>query len=169
VVDRSNLPVELDYFLKPGYIFVPSKPALISAVLGSCVAVCLWDRKRKVGGMNHFQFPATAEQKEATAVFGNVATFALIRMMTKEGSKVKHLEAQIFGGAHDPGLSLRNVGRENIRAARKVLNQARIKIVSEDVGGERGRKIVFNTATNEVAVLKVERLRKSDWFPYESE
>jgi chemotaxis protein CheD len=169
VINQSNLPVELDYFLKPGYIFMPSKPALISTVIGSCVAVCLWDRKRKVGGMNHFQFPSTAKQKEATAIFGNVATFALIRMMIKEGSKVKHLEAQIFGGAHDPRLSLKNVGHENVRTARRVLAQARIRIVSEDIGGERGRKIVFNTATNEVAILRVERLRKGDWFPYDSE
>ena len=138
-------------------------------MLGSCVAVCLWDQKRKVGGMNHFQFPSTAEQKEATAIFGNVATFALIRMMIKEGSKVKHLEAQIFGGANDPRLSLKNVGHENVRTARKILAQARIRIVSEDIGGEKGRKIVFNTATNEVAILRVEKLRKGDWFPYDSE
>jgi chemotaxis protein CheD len=169
VIDNSNYPVELNYFLKPGYIFLPTKPTLISTVLGSCVAVCLYDRKRKVGGMNHFQFPAIAERKEATAIYGNVATRALVLMMMREGSKAKHLQAQIFGGAHDPRLTLKNVGHENIRVARKILGQAHIRIVSEDVGGEMGRKIIFNTATNEIAIIKVDRLRKADWFPYDHE
>jgi chemotaxis protein CheD len=44
-----------------------------------------------------------------------------------------------------------------------------IRVVSEDTGGEKGRKIVFNTGTNEVAVLKVDRLRKGDWYPYEGD
>jgi chemotaxis protein CheD len=169
VINESNLPVELNYFLKPGYIFLPTKPALISTVLGSCVAVCLYDRKRKIGGMNHFQLPATSEKKTATACYGNIATRALVLMMIREGSKVKHLEAQIFGGAHDKMFSLKNIGHENIRAARRVLAQAHIKIVSEDVGGEKGRKIIFNTASNEVAILKVDKLRKEDWFPYNHE
>jgi chemotaxis protein CheD len=44
-----------------------------------------------------------------------------------------------------------------------------ISIVSEDVGGALGRKIVFNTLTNDVAVLKTDGVRKSDWFPYHSD
>ena len=53
--------------------------------------------------------------------------------------------------------------------ARKILAKHRIRIISEDVGGERGRKIVFQTNTNKIAVLKVDKLRKSDWYPYEGD
>ncbi|MFW5811032.1 MAG: chemotaxis protein CheD, partial [Thermodesulfobacteriota bacterium] len=85
------------------------------------------------------------------------------------GSKPRNLEAQIIGGAYNPGISGKNIGRENIQVARKLLARKRIRIVSEDVGGEKGRKVVFNTHTNEVAVIKVEKLRTADWFPYEGE
>jgi chemotaxis protein CheD len=54
-------------------------------------------------------------------------------------------------------------------AARKVLAGKKIRVVSEDVGGQMGRKIVFNTHTNEVGVIKVEKLRKKDWYPYEDD
>jgi len=119
-----------------------------------------------MGGMNHFQYPFIRDPRVATARYGNVATLGLIRLMVEEGSQLKHLEVQIFGGAHNPSLLSRNVGRENIMAARKVLAAQRIKVVSEDVGGEKGRKLVFDTAANEVAVMKVDRLRTSDWYPY---
>jgi len=36
-------------------------------VLGSCVAVCLWDKRRGVGGMNHFVLPIARLGKEALA------------------------------------------------------------------------------------------------------
>ncbi len=146
-----------------------NKPASISTVLGSSVSVCLFDKKQKFGGMNHFQFPETSSQEESTARYGNVATMALLRMMCSNGSKSKHLEAQIFGGAHNPEVSSRDIGLSNIKTARNILKKLKIKIVSEDVGGELGRKVIFNTSNYEIAVLKVPNLRQSDWYPYESD
>ena len=166
-MNRSHLPVEANYFLKPGYIFVTKKPTIISTVLGSCVAVFICDRKKKMNGINHFELPYAKKSDPPTARYGNVAIIALIRMMLDEGAKVKHMEAQIFGGAHDRKISSTNVGLENIRMARKVLNKKGIRIVSEDVGGEKGRKIVLDTANSEIAVVKVNRIRRGDWHPYE--
>lgn len=163
---KSEVLPAANYFLKPGYILVANRPTVISTVLGSCVAVCLYDRKRKVGGMNHFMSPFISEPGRATARYGNVSTLALIGMMIKDGSKVRNLEAQIFGGAFNRGVSNRDVGRENVRVARRILARKKIKLVSEDVGGEKGRKIIYNTSTNDVAVMKVDRLRRGDWHPY---
>ena len=164
----KNIPVPTDYFLQPGYIYVTVKPTQISTVLGSSVAVCLYDRKRKIGGMNHFQYPQAVNRAEATARYGNVSTITLIRMMKNDGSNLKHLEAQIFGGAHNPEFSSKNIGRENILIVKRILARERVKVVSEDVGGERGRKIVYDTTNNQVAVVKVEKIRQGDWYPYES-
>jgi chemotaxis protein CheD len=164
--ENSDLPATTNYFLKPGYIFMPTEPTVVSTVLGSCVAVILWDRKRKTGGINHFQLPTCKNIEKPTARYGDASTLMLIRMMIQDGSKRKHLEAQIFGGAYNNEISSKDVGRENIRIARRVLASHGIRVVSEDVGGERGRKIIFDAVLNEVAVLKVERLRKGDWHPY---
>ncbi len=169
MTEKSNRPAATNYFLEPGYIFVATRPTAISTVLGSCVSVCIYDQKRKTGGMNHYRLPYIREKHVATAKYGNVAIITLIRMMIHDGSKIKNLEAQIFGGAYNPGVSNKNIGHENIMIAKKIFVRERISVTSEDVGGRKGRKIVFNTDTNEIAVLKVDKLRLSDWYPYENE
>jgi len=165
--NASNSPVPKNYFLKPGFIYVSTKPMIISTVVGSCIAVCVFDRQQKIGGMSHFQFPVIRNPEHATACYGNVALFTLINLMINEGSKFEHLEAQILGGAYHPEVSNENIGLENIKIAKKVLTKKKIRIVSEDVGGEKGRKIIFNTNTNELAVVKVDKVRQEDWYPYE--
>ena len=163
----SNALIYANYFLDPGYIYITAEPTRISAVVGSAVAVCVFDHKRKIGGMNLFQYPAAPNDARPTARYGDVSTRTLVRMMLSEGSRHRHLEAQIFGGAFNSSVSPRNIGRENISVARRILARARVRVVSEDVGGEIGRKIVYDTSTNEIAVIRVDRLRRSDWFPYE--
>lgn len=160
---QDTRPVVQDYFLRPGFIYLPDRPTTISTVLGSSVAVSLYDRSLKTGGMNHFLFPYINGREKTTAFYGNVAVLTLIRMMAGNGSKIPNLEAQVFGGAFNAEVSKRDIGRDNLRAARHMLSRQKIKIISEDVGGELGRKIVFNTATYEIGILKVGRLRESDW------
>lgn len=155
------------YFLQPGYIFVPDQSISISTVIGSGVSVCIYDKKNRIGGMNHFQLPYMAAKGKTTALYGNVATIALIKMMLAHESQRKHLEAQIFGGAYNPRKNDKDIGRENIEIAQKILLKSKISIISRDVGGEKGRKVVFNTDTNEIAVLKVDSLRDDDWYPYQ--
>lgn len=157
------------YMLKPGFIYVSSRPAIVSTVLGSCVSVCIYDSVRNTGGMNHFQKPKTSTPENSTARFGNISTMALVNIMLKGGSKAENLEAQIIGGSFNPKYSKKDIGKKNIKEAKKALKKKKVKIVSEDVGGAKGRKVVFNTLNNEVAVVKVENLRESDWYPYKND
>lgn len=155
------------YFLQPGYIYVPDQAVDISTVIGSGVSICIYDRKKQIGGMNHFQFPYIAAKGKTTSLYGNVSTSLLIRMILEQGASIKYLEAQIYGGAAHPENQDENVGRDNIEMAQKILLKHQISITSQDVGGEKGRKVVFNTGSNDVAVLKVDRLRDIDWYPYQ--
>ncbi|MBN2468289.1 MAG: chemotaxis protein CheD [Deltaproteobacteria bacterium] len=169
MTSKSENLVPTNYLLQPGYVYVPIRPTVISTVLGSSISVCIYDAKRRVGGMNHFQFPYTREIDEATPRYGNVATLALISMMLHDGSRIEDLEAQIFGGAHNKRICDQNIGWENGMVARKILMTKQVRIVSQDIGGEKGRKVVYNTISNEIIVMKVDELRRSDWFPYREE
>jgi chemotaxis protein CheD len=166
VTENGSDPTSPAYYLEPGYIFVAIRPTIISSVLGSAVSVCLYDRKRKLGGMNQFQLPEVRDRRRATARYGNAATLALVRMMEENDCAIRSIEAQIIGGAFNSEVSGEDIGRTNVAVARRVLGRKGIRIVSEDVGGSKGRKVVFNTGANEVAVMKVERLRDGDWYPY---
>jgi chemotaxis protein CheD len=156
-----------EYYLKPGYIFLSRNPIVISAVLGSCVAVSLWDQKEGYGGMAHYLYPSAVAKEQATAQYGNAAIQYLARMFAEEGAKKGNLRAQIFGGASLPDRDCRKIAKENIDVARAVLDRLKIKIVSEDVGGDMGRKIVYHTANNEAVVYKSGKLRRGDWYPYD--
>ncbi|MGM0442870.1 MAG: chemotaxis protein CheD [Fibrobacterota bacterium] len=151
------------YTLQAGYMVSKRGEGTIRTVLGSCVSVCICSGAGGYGAMNHFLYPRTADPARATPMFGNVATLALIRMVQDEGFHPSELEAQIFGGAYPPGAAGRDIGAENIAVAEKVLARKGITLVSRDVGGGRGRKIVLDVATGHVAVVKVRAIRNSDW------
>lgn len=122
---------------------------LIDTVLGSCVSVCLYDTETKIGGMNHFMLPFWNGDGLASPKFGNIATEKLIEKLISQGAKRDYLIAKLFGGANQiKGIS--DVGLRNIEIARKILRDQGVDVVAESVGGEVGRKILFNTGTGEV-------------------
>lgn len=155
-----------DFLLEPGYIYLSKTPLNLYAVLGSCVAVCIWDKNLKIGGMCHFLYPRAPSKEKVTSKYGDVAVTSLIKMMENSGSRREWMLAQIIGGAHPPFLKNDNnsLGKENVEIARSVLTKKGVTIVSEDTGGTMGRKIVFNTYTGHLMVLKVYKIRKDDWI-----
>lgn len=162
-----ELPQENSYYLQPGYIYCAQSPATVRTVVGSCVSVCIWDRHLKYGAMNHFRYPETRDPEQATPLFGNVATTELVRMMLECGSSKEDLTAQIVGGASpEPGRA-ETLGSQNAQAARTALERAGVPVSSEDTGGLMGRKIVFDTGTGHIIILKVHRIRDDDWNDWE--
>lgn len=155
------------YFLKPGHILITGEPTTILTVLGTAVAVTLFDPIRKFGGMNHFVHPVLEENVSPTALYAKPATVKLIRMFNELGAVTENLEAQIFGGAVplEKDSERRVLGEDNIEAAENILREQGIKIVGRETGGYHGRKIMFNSSTGEVIIAKVEKIRKDDWFP----
>lgn len=147
------------YFLERGFVYFSAKPVVVSTVLGSCVAVTLWDSRLRAGAMCHFLHAAARNPAQATPVYGNAATKALLSLMDDAGSNRKDLEAQIIGGASLQGQE----NSKGIEAARRMLSRRGVRVVSEDTGGRMGRKVVFDLYSGEVAVLKVHKLRDSDW------
>ena len=152
-----------DYFLEPGYIFFSKGPAAVRAVVGSCVVVCLWDTALRFGGISHFLKPQAGAGEQPTPQFGNAALAALVKMMDEAGCQRRDLVAQIAGGAFPKDAQCRDIGSENVQMAREVLSRKGIELVSEDTGGSMGRKLIFDTSTGQLAVLKVFKIRKTDW------
>ena len=156
--------VPRDTFLEPSRVLVNMEPALITTVVGSAVAVTIWDNARHFGGMCHYIYPEIHEKEKTTVEYGNVAIYVLLKTMHEFGSKMRDLEAQIFGGAEPSDSDGRRTnGYENVQSAFRSLQKYRINIVADDTGGHVGRKIAFNTHKNEVVTYKVKRMRKEDW------
>lgn len=140
------------YFLLPGALQVSREPMLITTILGSCISVCLWDRKKNIGGINHYMLPHWNGQGLASPKYGNIAMDKLLSLMVRAGSEKKDLVAKVFGGAQvlQNNVNIFNIGLRNIEYAEESIKTAGIPIAGQSTGGLTGRKIIFNTATGEI-------------------
>jgi chemotaxis protein CheD len=138
---------ERTHYVHPGSYFAATGSYRINTVLGSCVAVCLWSGRRRIGGMNHFLMPQRVGVAHG-AKFGGPAMRLLLARMEALGCEPVELQAKLFGGASMIGAPRERdvtLGRKNVELARGLLREARIPIVAEDVEGARGRKLAFFT------------------------
>ena len=129
----------------------------LTTTVGSCVAVCVYDPFRGLGGMAHVVHPMRSEYMKPTmsCKFADVAVPSLITQMTEKGAKKLSLKAKIAGGANMfPSIdeNIMMIGRDNIIAVRHYLKKHGVSIVAEDVGGETGRKVEFMVGTNNLKI-----------------
>ena len=141
------LPVRERRYLQPGQLHVSAVPAAITTILGSCIAVCLWEPQRGIGGMNHFMLPMASGSAASSARFGPAAMDQLIAKMRDAGARLPLLRARVIGGAcmFDGMLSTAHLGQKNADVALDLLNRHGIEIMQTDIGGTRGRKLIFHT------------------------
>jgi len=154
MVAKSINDGEMDkFYLFPGEIFSSKKPHMVDTILGSCVAVFLWDPVLQFASINHFMLPVYSKEGGQPFKYGNVAIPELIYRMLKMGSSRNNLKAKIFGGSEKPCLNPAfNIGERNITLARTLLNEEKIPIISHSVGGNLARKVIFYSATGEVFI-----------------
>ncbi len=143
-------------YLFPAEIFVTGEATMISTVLGSCVAVCLWDPRSLIGGMNHYLLPLWNGDGLATPKYGNIAIRQLVEKVIAKGAERRNMQAKIFGGAAmwcdtDGPFA---IGLRNIELAQQQLKELQIPVVASDVGGMLSRKIFFNTGDGSVLLRR---------------
>lgn len=157
----------------PGEYHATRSPRIISTVLGSCIAVALYDASTGVAGMNHFMLPGELKTDRIYASgsgkYGMYAMELLINEIIKLGGSKKSFLAKVFGG----GKVLKNVSgftnsvpEGNITFVMSYLKQEGIPIASQDVGGTAGRRVLFFTEGYKVLVKK---LSSHEVTPVESE
>ena len=135
-------------YLHPGQLYATGESAVVTTILGSCVAVCLYDPVMQIGGVNHFLLPVAGADGQTSPRFGNVAVPDLVARVVKLGAERERLQAKLFGGANviEAFRDRENhLGTQNVRIARELLNAAAIPVIGEDVGGHKGRKLIFAT------------------------
>ncbi len=145
-------------YLFPGRLLVSAEPCVVTTILGSCVAVCLWHPVLRTGGVNHYLLPHHAGSHQSSARFGNLAIERLIAETLALGGQRRDLQAKIFGGAHileTAAEQTTHLGERNVRVAREILGREGIEIVAQDVGGQVGRKLIFHTHDGNVWVRKL--------------
>src|SRR5574344_514284 len=146
----------------PGEFYTTKKDEIISTVLGSCVAIALFDTKKQFGGMNHFMLAKDSKLTAGTADlmgrFGEYALELLINDMLKNGSMKKDLTAKVFGGSNVlnfPPAAGPQVGDLNIKFAFDYLQQENIPVTTSDTGGIEPRKIFYEPETAKIWLKRI--------------
>lgn len=138
------------FFLQPGFVYISEKHSIIHTILGSCVSVAIWDSNRQYGGMNHYIYSRSLKN-ERNCRFGDVSVHVLINYMLYNKSRVCDLRAHITGGSSSSEY-WQQLGMDNYETAVNILESYGISIVTFDVGGFTGRKVVFDNYSGEITI-----------------
>ncbi len=170
---RFDAKLELEMVtILPGEYHATRERRVIATVLGSCVAVALYDSGSGVAGMNHFMLPDTISEDRfylsRSGKYGMYAMELLINDMLKLGAGRRGLRAKVFGGgsvlSQVDGFATR-VPENNVRFALEYLEAEQIPVTARDVGGNEARKIYFFTGD---ARVRLKRLSKTLAQPVET-
>ena len=145
--------------------FLP-RPAIVTTLLGSCVAITMFDPHSCTGGICHALLPSCPNLSGCDGNCAEKFRFVdcCIKWMLDKflsfGCAIDQLRLKCFGGS---SLSAKgftnksiNVGFQNLRAAQKTLDFFGLHPVAWDVGGLEGRKIIFYSHKGEVLVKKIQ-------------
>jgi chemotaxis protein CheD len=145
----------------PGEFFVSDEDIVITTVLGSCVAACIWDRRARIGGMNHFMLPGGEAGRDAdpSGLAGRYGVFAmeqLINELIKRGGRKENFEAKVFGGGQVlRNMTTINIGERNAQFVEQFLRTEGIRIGARDLLDVHPRRVAFFPATGRVLCKKL--------------
>ena len=142
-------------------------PDLITTIgLGSCVGIVLYEPNLKISGLVHIMLPDSTKIKQNNnkMKFADSGIKLLISQLKQEGCEISNLKAKIAGGAKMFNFSsvseISSIGQKNIDATKEVLKKYKIEIISEDIGENYGRTILFNPSNYEFSVIRAGNERK---------
>jgi chemotaxis protein CheD len=144
--------------LRPGEYAVAGADCRIRTLLGSCVSITLWHPKLRIGAMSHFLLAqrGSAASGLLDARYGGESLDLMIADLARLHVFPAQCEAKVFGGGNmfpdQAGPGALHVGRRNGEAARALLQQHGLHIVSESLFGNGHRQIAFDIASGNVWV-----------------
>ena len=124
---------------------------LITYALGSCIGICLYDKKIKLAALVHIMRPLNMEAGRKNPLkYADTGIRETLRMMEAKGASRSRITAKIAGGAKMfdvNGGSMGNIGQRNIESVHMNLKKEGIQLLREDVGGSVARTLLFDPAT----------------------
>ena len=129
---------------------------LATYALGSCVGICLYDKKTGVAGLAHIMLPWSKDASKADNMrrYADTGIWELCNLMKSKGANFPTVVAKIAGGAQmfQANSSVFNIGERNVEAVKIVLSKLNIPIVADQTGENYGRTVFFDAATGTMQV-----------------
>jgi chemotaxis protein CheD len=148
-------------YLKPGELVTTHEPAIITTILGSCVAVTMFSKRLRMGSICHAMLPKNPPSNGSdTFRYVDSSILYMIEKLLLVGVRKDEIVVKLLGGAdvldRIDGRTI-SVGQQNIRQAVEIIRKEGLSLAACDVGGQFGRKIVFYGHTGRVLLRRVNR------------
>ena len=136
-----------------GQIVAGRAPARMKAILGSCIGLAIYHPRLKTGVMAHVVLPDSAERNGTPGKFADTALPHMLELLKKMNAPLHNLTAKVTGGANMFGSSgPMKIGDANVAAVTQLLKKAGIRIAGQDVGGSKGRRVIFDCCNGELTI-----------------
>jgi chemotaxis protein CheD len=148
---------------------VAQSPLVLRTILGSCVAVILYDKINRIGGLAHVYLPTGEDYKsgrESTITshkFADILLPLMVEEILKKNGNKRYFSGYLVGGASlfdAKPSSFLDIGRKNLEAVRLILGRMRINFFELEVGGNKGRKVFFNLKNGDIEVINLNGMKK---------
>jgi chemotaxis protein CheD len=149
-------------FLKPGDLYISDTPVRVSTILGSCVAVTIFNQRLKTGAICHALLPTNPNGHDAFRYVDSAIAYMLYKFEAL-GITRNEMELKLLGGADvlERTNTSQSVGQKNIETALEIIEQENLNLAVSDTGGSLGRKIHFYTHTGKVLLKRIDSVHSS--------
>jgi len=148
---------EAGIYLHPGQMCFCEQPSLVETVLGSCVAVTMWNARLRIGCICHAVLPRNRGSGEDPLKYVDSSIEEMLQILERNSSRRQDLVVKLFGGAsmRRPVPNHKSVGSQNVETALELLRNQGFTVRTSDTGGTSGRKVLFYSETGEVFVKRI--------------
>ena len=115
---------------------------VMTTILGSCVAACMWDDVLGIGGLNHFLLPGNDKSRSGVIGAGVHAMELLVNGLIRSGAERDRLKVKLLGGAKMRDGHI-DIGEENAKFAKWFVENEGFELIDSCLGGRRGRSLRF--------------------------
>lgn len=140
-------------------VIVQKPGRLITYALGSCVGVCLYDKRTGLTGMAHILLPSYRDAVDQSNLykFADTGCEKLYRSMLKAGADRHSVTAKIVGGARmfRTDGKTEGIGERNVKSVKGALGSLGILLVAEDTGKDYGRTVILDSESGRVTVTSL--------------
>ncbi|MFC1523560.1 chemotaxis protein CheD [Thermodesulfobacteriota bacterium] len=153
-------------FLKPAELWIGTEPVEITTLLGSCVAVTMYNKRFGLAAICHATLPEISPDESCN---DDTERFKFVRCVipwmhenfNTRGVKPNEIDVKLFGGAtqltqNNHRFQGHSIGIKNIKLAKELIRQEGLKLSSVNVGGSKGRKIKFISKTGQVLLKYID-------------
>ena len=140
---------------------VSAPDTLITMGLGSCIGIALYDKEKKIAGLIHIMLPDSKQFREITNPYkyADLGIEKTLKDMINKGCNKSRIVAKIAGGASMFNFSdkkiVSDIGKRNSQATIEVLKSLGIPIIAEEIGGNKGRTMMFDSEDGIVTIRSI--------------